>query len=51
VPIKVGHHYFQLSRSGPEWDAVVNARNLAAYVPADFPTPELELIVVLPRTR
>ncbi len=51
VPIKVDHHYFQLARSGPEWDAVVAARNLAAYVPADFPTPELELIVVLPRAR
>lgn len=51
VPIKVDHHYFQLARTGPEWDAVVNARNLAAYVPADFPTPELELIVVLPRGR
>jgi type VI secretion system protein ImpJ len=51
VPIKVDHHYFQLARTGPEWEAVVNARNLAAYVPADFPTPELELIVVLPRAR
>jgi type VI secretion system protein ImpJ len=51
VPIKVNHHYFQIARGGPEWDAVVAARNLAAYVPADFPTPELELIVVLPRGR
>jgi hypothetical protein len=24
------------------------ARNLAAYVPSDFPNPELELVVVLP---
>jgi predicted component of type VI protein secretion system len=47
----VDHHYFQIARGGPEWDAVVAARNLAAYVPADFPTPELELIVVLPRAR
>jgi type VI secretion system protein ImpJ len=51
VPVKVNHHYFQLHRSGGEWDAVVNARNLAAYVPADFPSPELELLVVLPRSR
>jgi hypothetical protein len=24
------------------------ARNLAAYVPQDFPNPELELVIVLP---
>jgi type VI secretion system protein ImpJ len=51
VPVKVNYHYFQLSRSGPEWDAIVRARNLAAYVPADFPNPQLELIVVLPQQR
>ena len=48
IPVKVKHHYFQLSKSGPEWEAMALARNLAAYVPQDFPAPELELIVVLP---
>ena len=48
VAVKVKHHYFQLTKSGPEWDAVALARNLAAYVPSDFPSPELELVVVLP---
>jgi hypothetical protein len=27
---------------------VIRARNLAAYVPGDFPSPQLELIVLLP---
>jgi hypothetical protein len=26
----------------------VRARNLAAYVPGDFPSPQLELIILLP---
>lgn len=51
IPVKVSSHYFQLARSGPEWDAVLKARNLAAYVPADFPDAALELIVVLPPRR
>jgi type VI secretion system protein ImpJ len=49
VPIKVNSQYFQVGRSGPEWDAIVRARNLAAYVPADLPNPHLELVLVLPR--
>jgi type VI secretion system protein ImpJ len=48
IPVKLKYHYFMLSRSGQEWDAIVRARNLAAYVPSDFPNPELELVIVLP---
>lgn len=48
IPVKVKHHYFQLSKSGPDWEAMALARNLAAYVPQDFPAPELELVIVLP---
>ncbi|HEU4566272.1 MAG TPA: type VI secretion system baseplate subunit TssK [Gemmatimonadaceae bacterium] len=51
VAVKVNSHYFQLSRSGPEWDAIVRARNLAAYVPADIPEPNMELVIVLPNAR
>jgi type VI secretion system protein ImpJ len=51
VPVKVSSHYFQLGKSGSEWEAITRARNLAAYVPADFPSPQLELLVVLPPNR
>jgi hypothetical protein len=27
---------------------VAKARNLAAYVPADFPNPQIELLIILP---
>ena len=48
IPVKVNHQYFSLSRSGLAWEAVERVRNLAAYIPADFPNPQVELIVLLP---
>src|SRR5690606_13973813 len=49
LPIKLDYQYFLVERSGPEWDAIRLARNLAVYVPSDFPHPRLELVVVLPQ--
>ena len=49
IPIKMDYQYFALNQSGEEWDAVGRARNLAAYVPSDFPNPQLELLILLPR--
>lgn len=48
VPVKLGYHYFELDRSGAEYDAIRSARNLAVYVPSDFPEAALELVVMLP---
>ena len=48
IPIKVGHQYFRLTKSGPEWQGITRARNVAAYVPGDFPNPEVQMLVVLP---
>ena len=48
MPVKVKHQYFSLSQSGLAWEAIARARNLAAYVPADFPGAQLELIILLP---
>jgi type VI secretion system protein ImpJ len=50
IPIKLNYQYFSLDRSqGPCGDAMVRARNLAAYVPGDFPNPQMELIILLPQ--
>jgi type VI secretion system protein ImpJ len=49
LPVKLDFIYFQLEQRGEDWDAVRRARNLAAYVPSDFPTAELELVLLLPR--
>ena len=48
IPLKLNYQYFSLSQSGGPWETIVRARNLAAYVPGDFPNPQLELIVLLP---
>jgi type VI secretion system protein ImpJ len=51
VPMKVNYQYFLVQKSGPEWEAVVRARNLAVYVPSELPEPQLELVLMLPATR
>jgi type VI secretion system protein ImpJ len=48
IPVKMNYQYFSLSQSGPAWEAIQRARNLAAYVPSDLPNPQLELIILLP---
>lgn len=49
IPVRMDAQYFRLAQTGPEWDAVRHARNLVAYVPSDFPQPELELVIHLPK--
>jgi type VI secretion system protein ImpJ len=48
IPMKLNHQYFSLNQSGGAWEAVQRARNLAAYVPGDFPAPQMELVILLP---
>jgi type VI secretion system protein ImpJ len=48
IPVKMNYQYFSLNQSGPAWEAVTRARNLAAHVPGDFPKPQMELIILLP---
>jgi type VI secretion system protein ImpJ len=50
VPVKLNHHYFLLQRPSNEWDAIARSRNIAAYVPSEFVNPQLELVVVLPKS-
>jgi type VI secretion system protein ImpJ len=48
IPVKLNYQYFSLNQAGGAWEAVLRARNLAAYVPGDFPNPQLELVILLP---
>jgi type VI secretion system protein ImpJ len=48
IPVKLNYHYFSLAQGGLAWEAIMRSRNIAAYVPGDFPNPQLELIVLLP---
>ena len=49
IPVKLKYQYFSLNQSGAAWEAVTRARNLAAYVPGDFPNPNMELLILLPQ--
>ncbi len=48
IPVKLKYQYFSVNQSGPAWEAVRRARNFAAFVPGDFPAPEMELLILLP---
>jgi type VI secretion system protein ImpJ len=50
IPIQLGNKYFTLSQSGAAWESIYRARNFAVYAPAQFPNPELELIILLPQS-
>ncbi len=49
IPVKLKYQYFSLNQTGAAWEAVTRARNVAAYVPGDFPNPTLELLILLPQ--
>jgi type VI secretion system protein ImpJ len=46
VPVQSGYVYFQLEKIGDAWDGIAGSRNLAIYVPAEFPGILLELVAV-----
>ncbi len=48
IPVKLNYQYFSLNQDGPAWEAIKRSRNFAAWVPADFPNPQIELIIVMP---
>ena len=48
IPVKRSHQYFLVNQSGPDWEAVLRARNLSAYVTAELPDPRMELVLILP---
>jgi type VI secretion system protein ImpJ len=47
VPVKLDYEYFEIDRTSREWESVVSARNVAAYVPAEFAQVSLELVFLL----
>jgi len=49
IPMKLNYQYFSMNQTGLAWEAITRARNLAAYVPGDFPNPQLEVIILLPQ--
>jgi len=48
IPVKLDYQYYLLAREGPEWSAIVAARNVATYVPQEVTDVSLELVILLP---
>ena len=44
---RITSQYFTVNRSGPCWDHIMETRRVGIYVPADMPSPKLELLVLL----
>lgn len=50
IPVRLNYQYFSLEASGPFWDSVTRARNLAVYTPGELGDVQMELII-LPQER
>lgn len=50
IPVKSNYQYFSLSQSGGPWETVLRSRNLAAWIPGDFPNPQMEIVIVFPQS-
>ena len=47
IAARVESQYFAVNRSGPCWEHILQTRQVGVYVPAEIPSPELSLIVLL----
>jgi len=47
IAARVESQYFAVNRGGPCWDHIVQTRQIGVYVPAEIPSPQLSLIVLL----
>jgi type VI secretion system protein ImpJ len=47
IAARVESQYFAVNRGGPCWEHILQTRQLGVYVPAEIPSPELSLIVLL----
>jgi type VI secretion system protein ImpJ len=47
VSARVETQYFGLNKGGPCWDHLSQTRKVGAYVPGEFPNPEIEILVIL----
>jgi type VI secretion system protein ImpJ len=47
IAARVESQYFVVNRSGPCWEHIVQTRQVGVYVPAEIPSPQLNLVVLL----
>jgi type VI secretion system protein ImpJ len=47
IAARVESQYFSITRTGGCWDHIVQSRRVGVYLPAEIPSPQLSLIVLL----
>lgn len=47
IAARVESQYFSVHRAGPCWEHLMQSRQVGLYVPAEIPTPQLSLLVLL----
>jgi len=47
IAARVESQYFSVHRAGPCWDHLVQSRQVGVHIPAEIPSPEMSLIVLL----
>ena len=47
IPAKAGFKYFRVHQTGELWEGVQQGKSLALHLPADLPSPRLELVATL----
>lgn len=47
IAARVEAQYFGVTRSGPCWESILQTRQVGLYVPAEIPSPQVSLIVLL----
>lgn len=46
IPVRLNYQYFSVETSGPFWESVTRARNLAVYTPAELGDLQMELLIL-----
>ena len=47
IAARVESQYFSIQRTGPCWEHIVQTRQVGVYVPAEIPSPQLSMVVLL----
>jgi type VI secretion system protein ImpJ len=47
IAARVESQYFAINRTGPCWEHIVQTRKAGVYVPGEFPSPQMEIVVIL----
>lgn len=47
IAARVESQYFSIQRDGPCWEHIVKTRQVGIYIPAEIPSPDVSLIVLL----